>query len=185
MLCESCHQNEATIHLTQVVEGKVKKLHICESCAKESGMDVEAPVSITDLLLGMGDKDLELPVSDTEKTCPRCHQRRSEFKKLGRLGCEECYQAFESELLPLIKAMHRSDRHVGKVPSRESVRVKVSAEVATLKQQIDKAIATENYEEAASLRDQIQKCLDLVEQEQKKASGSGEKPAKKKGGSPP
>jgi protein arginine kinase activator len=157
MLCEVCKEREATVHLTQVVDGAIKKLHLCEDCAAKSGFDVQGPLSITDILLGMGVQKAS-EAAGSERTCPRCHMRRTDFKKTGRFGCAECYTAFAEELPPLLKAMHRSDHHVGKIPQREGARVRASAELARLQQGMDKAIASENFEEAARLRDQIQAC---------------------------
>ena len=170
MQCEQCKEREATVHLTQVVDGAVKKLHLCEECAVKSGFDVHDPLSITDLLLGMGiQKPADPPAS--ERTCPRCHMRRTDFKKTGRFGCADCYEAFAEELPPLLKAMHRSDHHTGKVPRRESARVQASAELASLQQKMDKAIASENFEEAARLRDNILACRrKLNEPEEGRAS---------------
>ena len=154
MLCESCHDKEATVHLTQVADGSVEKIHLCEECASKSGFDLHGPVSISDILVGMGGA-LDQP--GAERSCPRCHLRRADFKKTGRLGCPVCYETFTAELMPLVKAMHRSEQHMGKVPSREDVRVRMSAEIASLQKELDDAVAAENYEEAAKLRDRIQK----------------------------
>ncbi|HMP77628.1 MAG TPA: UvrB/UvrC motif-containing protein [Kiritimatiellia bacterium] len=169
MLCESCKERDATVHLTQVVDGAIKKLHLCEECAAKSGFDIQGPLSITDILLGMG---IEKPVDkpESERTCPRCHMRRTDFKKTGRFGCAACYEAFAEELPPLLKAMHRSDHHTGKVPSRESVRVQASAELAQLQQKMDKAIAAENFEEAARLRDSILACRQRLSEPQQRGA---------------
>jgi protein arginine kinase activator len=153
MLCESCNEHEATVHLTQVVDGSVKKVHLCEDCAAKSGLDVHGPISITDILLGMGGGKIDAMAED--RSCARCHLRRSDFKKTGRLGCPSCYETFGTELLPMIKAMHRSEQHSGKVPSSESMTVKMTAEVAILQQQLEQAVAAEDYEKAARLRDAI------------------------------
>lgn len=167
MLCEVCKEREATVHLTQVVDGAIKKLHLCEECAAKSGFDVHGPVSITDILLGMGVQK-ETSSTGAERSCPRCHMRRTDFKKTGRFGCAECYVAFAEELPPLLKAMHRADQHVGKIPRRESERVKASAELASLQQRMDKAIAAEHFEEAALLRDQIQDCRRRLAEDERK-----------------
>ena len=53
MLCEQCHKKEANVHLTQVIDGVVKKLHLCEECAAQAGFDLEQSLSISDLLAGM------------------------------------------------------------------------------------------------------------------------------------
>ena len=82
--------------------------------------------------------------------------RRADFKKLGRLGCVKCYEVFSDELVPLIKAMHRGEQHVGKIPACESLRAQVSVEIAALQKALSQAISTENYEEAARIRDRIE-----------------------------
>jgi protein arginine kinase activator len=138
---------------------------MCEDCALKSGFDVHGPMSISDILLGMGNA---LDKGETERACPRCHFRRSDFKKTGRLGCSACYDTFAGELMPLVKAMHRSEQHMGKVPARESVRVQMSTEIAGLQKSLDQAVAGEKYEDAAQLRDQIQKCKQRMAEEEKK-----------------
>lgn len=158
MVCEKCKQNEATVHLTQVVDGGIKKVHLCESCAKQSGFDVQGPVSITDILLGMGLQKDDAEASVREISCPRCHMNRVDFKKTGRLGCPECYVTFAEELAPLLKAMHRGSRHVGKYPAREKTRYLVTEKLEQLKRELEKAIHEEAYEAAAKIRDRIQAC---------------------------
>lgn len=155
MLCELCKESEATVHLTQVIDSAIKKLHLCESCAGKSGVDLQGPLSISDILLGLGVQK-EPAGAGTERSCPRCHMRRTDFKKTGRFGCAECYTAFAEELPPLLKAMHRADRHKGKVPRRESARMLASAELADMQKQMEKAISEEKFEEAARLRDSLQ-----------------------------
>lgn len=155
MLCEQCHEKDATVHLTQVVDGKVKKLHLCEQCAEAAGLDLKGAVSITDILLGMGaHAEAERPAAD--RSCPHCHFRRSDFKKTGRLGCAACYEAFADELAPVLKALHRSEKHVGKTPLGAGGEGPVSRELEALQKALDAAIAAERFEEAARLRDQIQ-----------------------------
>lgn len=174
MLCEKCQANEATVHLTQVVEGAVKKIHFCEGCAAESGFDVQGPVSITDILLGMGgDAEEKVAPSDAAAlTCPHCGFQRADFKKSGRLGCPHCYEVFESELVPLLKAMHRNDQHMGKVPEREGLRVRVGTEVAALEKALQEAVGEENFEAAAEYRDRIRKLRDSLQHEE--AADAGE-----------
>ena len=155
MKCESCNINEATIHLTQVVNGVVKKVHICQECAEKSGLDLSSPISITDILLGLGgtqEPEVDMPF---EQSCPACHLRRNDFKKTGRLGCAQCYENFMGEVNSVISAMHHSTQHVGKLPMRAGSAARQQAEVATLRQQLERAVAQENFEEAARLRDQI------------------------------
>lgn len=161
MKCDRCDK-EATIHLTQVIDGQVKKVHLCEECASAEGLDISQTISITDLLLGQSETEVFAP-QIKETSCPRCHMTRADFKKAGRLGCPYCYEHFGEGLRPLLKAVQRSEQHVGKIPARESVRVQKSSEMAAMKQALDGAIAEENYEEAARLRDKIRECREAIE----------------------
>jgi protein arginine kinase activator len=159
MLCEICKTQEATVHLTQVIDGSIKKLHLCEMCAQQNGFDMQGPISITDILLGMGTKpEKAASAAATERSCPRCHMRRTDFKKSGRFGCSACYEAFADDLPPLLRAMHRNDRHIGKIPATEAVRVNAVKEMTSLQEQLEQAIAGENYETAAQIRDRITAC---------------------------
>lgn len=158
MKCECCNHNEATIHLTQVVNGVVKKVHICEECAKKNGWDLSSPISITDILLGLGKlQEKHSVVSDLDISCPACHMRRSDFEKNGRLGCPVCYETFVGEVASLVNAMHHGSQHVGKIPARAGRGARREAEIATLKKRMDEAILQENFEAAAELRDQIRR----------------------------
>lgn len=178
MLCESCSQNEATMHLTQVIDGVVKKLHLCEACASNSGFDVQNPVSITDMLLGMGQSPVVPQVGSREKQCKGCGMRRSDFRKSSRMGCADCYESFAAELPPLLRAIHHSEQHRGKVPACETVAVRATAELAELQDQLEKAVAAERFEDAAKIRDAIRKCRQLLEP---RPAGAG----RKKGTRPP
>ncbi|HEY5621960.1 MAG TPA: UvrB/UvrC motif-containing protein [Pontiella sp.] len=159
MKCECCHKAEATIHLTQVIDGEVKKLNMCQACAEENGIDLNSPISITDVLLGLGNAQGLTPpktdLSEFDLSCSRCQMTRAEFKKRARLGCSECYNAFMGELNALTQAMHHSRQHVGKIPARQGNEARVTAQIAALKKDIETAIAKEEYEVAAALRDKI------------------------------
>lgn len=154
MMCEMCGKNQATTFLTLMVNDQVKKMHLCEPCAAESGLDGAHPISITDVLLGLGGKK-ETSAELSPPTCPRCHMRFTDFKKTSRLGCQTCYEAFAAEMEPLLEAMHRGKQHVGKTPVRVSKPSPALARLAALKAALDAAVKAENYEEAARLRDQI------------------------------
>ncbi len=168
MLCESCKEREAVVHYTQVADGSVKKVHLCVECAEKMGINASSAVSMSEILLGLGYKG-KGNEPDEDLSCPRCHMRRADFKKTGRLGCADCYQTFATDLAPLIKAMHHSEQHVGKVPAHEGIRARLSSEIAGLQKALDQAIATENYEEAARLRDRIQTCRQRAAEDEKRS----------------
>lgn len=167
MKCECCHEAEATIHLTQVIDGEVKKLNLCQACAQKNGIDLNSPISITDVLLGLGQpstqKDQPM-MSEFDLSCSRCQMTRAEFKKTARLGCPECYKAFMGELNALMQAMHHSRQHVGKIPARQGNEARITAQIASLQKDIETAIAKEEYEIAANLRDKIRALKEGVQQ---------------------
>ena len=163
MQCELCKEHEATVHLTQVVGSEVKKVNLCEACAAKSGLDIKGTISITDLLMGLsggaalavGGGKAPRASPENERACPRCHMRRADFRKTGRLGCADCYETFVEELAPMLHNMHRAHQHTGKIPARESKLVQSTAEAAALQKALETAIAAEQFEEAARLRDRI------------------------------
>ncbi len=169
--CEFCDVGEATIHLTQVVDGTIKKLNLCQECAQRNGIDLHSPVSITDLLLGIGKQQAKRNARDQgdefDLCCSRCQLSRAEFKKRARMGCPECYQSFHSEVSAITQAMHHSRQHVGKIPKRQGQEVRMSSRIASLKKGIEVAIEKEDYEQAARLRDEIRNIHKKIDQVQK------------------
>ncbi len=158
MLCECCKKNEATIHLTQMVESQSRELHLCEGCAEESGMNVQNVMSIPEILFGLGGSGSAASDSakaGVSKTCPHCHMRDCDFKKTARLGCPRCYEAFAEELGPMLAAMHRGTQHTGKIPEYLKKTLEKAALRKELTEKLETAVRDEKYEEAACLRDRI------------------------------
>lgn len=155
MKCDVCDK-EAVVHLTQVVNGEMKEVHLCEEHAKAQGVDLNSPISITDILMGLSGPQKNI-AGELSLACPRCGMARDEFRKTGRLGCPDCYKTFMAELAVAIKAMHHSAQHLGKIPSREGVQTRVKSKIARLQKDLEAAIAREDFEAAAKLRDQIKK----------------------------
>ncbi len=156
MLCELCQDNEAAVHLTQVIEGDVKKLHLCHQCAAQSGFNVDSALSLTDVLFGMGAPQAT-DAGAPEKTCRSCHMRRADFRNTSRLGCPACYETFAEELNPLLTGMHHGPTHTGKIPQSAAQAPADAPSVAELQKQLKEAVSKEHYEEAARLRDVIRK----------------------------
>lgn len=164
MKCDLC-EKEAVVHLTQVVNGEMKEVHLCEEHAKEQGIDINSPISITDILMGLSDAKQQGLEHQLSPTCPRCGMTREEFRKTGRLGCSDCYNAFMAELAVAIKAMHHSTQHVGKIPEREGVQTRIKSQIARLQKELENAVVREDYEKAASIRDQIGEARRQAEEE--------------------
>ncbi len=156
MLCCVCKEKTATVHLTQITGDKMQKVDLCEECAKQKGVNDQAGFSLADLLLGLGaSQELEQSAGGTDAKCPQCGFTHADFKKSGRLGCAECYQTFAEGLGGLLKSMHKGTRHVGKVPEHLRTQRDLTEQMNSLQKKLAKAIAAENFEQAAQLRDEI------------------------------
>ena len=154
MKCDACGDKEATVFLTQIVEGKMHKVNLCEACAKAKGVNDPAGFALADVLLGLGsEKELESSAAHKNR-CVACGFTLSDLKKTGRLGCPECYDTFAPALEGMLKNMHKGITHTGKTPRREPSGSKAHL-LESLRASLDEAVAGENYELAAELRDKI------------------------------
>jgi protein arginine kinase activator len=157
MLCDVCKMNDATVFLTQILEGKMQKVNLCEACSKEKGVQDPTGFALADLLLGIGAAEEIEKGSGTAQKCAVCGYTQADFKKTGRLGCSSCYLTFAEGLGTLLKAMHKGTEHVGKLPQRAFRALELNDRMRALTENLEKAVAEENYETAASLRDEIKK----------------------------
>src|SRR5437762_3433982 len=117
MLCDVCKCNDATVFLTQILEGKMQKVNLCDACSKEKGVQDPTGFALADLLLGIGAAE-EIEKGAPTQKCPMCGFTQADFKKTGRLGCSVCYVTFAEGLNSLLKAMHKGTEHEGKLPQR-------------------------------------------------------------------
>ncbi|MEY2546756.1 MAG: protein arginine kinase activator [Verrucomicrobiota bacterium] len=149
--------NDATVFLTQILEGKMQKVNLCEACSKEKGVQDPTGFALADLLLGIGAAEEIEKSGGVAQKCPVCGYTQADFKKTGRLGCSSCYSTFGEGLGTLLKAMHKGTEHVGKLPQRAFRAMELGDKMRALTENLEKAVAEENYETAASLRDEIKK----------------------------
>lgn len=186
MLCNLCNKSQATVHLTEIVDEQMSELHLCDDCARKKSMQMEQQFGLSDLLAGLVDYGKQLNPTDKEPVgneCSACGLSYEDFRKIGRLGCGECYRHFSQHLGPLLKRIHGAGLHVGKVPRRvedNPVKVVLPAEkkegLESLKEKLVEAIEKEEFEEAARLRDIIrQREVDQTEGPGEKKKGSGRK----------
>lgn len=154
MFCDVCHKNSATVHLTEVINDKVMEMHLCQACAKLKAEDLKKQLSIADLVGGLVDIQ-GIASKELSVKCPFCGLTYSGFKKKGRLGCGQCYSTFKDKLLPILRKIHSSSHHTGKIPSSLGRKASGNAKLKELQKKLEQAIKLEEYEEAARLRDKI------------------------------
>ncbi|WP_025690717.1 UvrB/UvrC motif-containing protein [Paenibacillus zanthoxyli] len=174
MLCQECGVRPATLHFTKIVNGEKTEFHICENCAREKGELIPGTsggFSIHSLLSGLLDLEGASKGKSTaepkphEVRCEECGMTYGQFSKLGRFGCSSCYKYFDKGLDPLIKRVHGSTSHVGKIPKRIGAQIQFKRQIDELKEQLQQAIVEEEFESAAELRDQIRKLEKEIAQE--------------------
>ncbi len=158
MLCDVCHERDAAVTLTQAVKGDVSVLHLCQECAAERGIETSVTTPFKNLI---GDYlpavQHQAAVAQAEAVrCPFCGMSLRDFRQTGRLGCAHCYSTFEQSLRELLRRVHGNARHVGRAyepPPTEQTHE--ASGLGELRERLRRAVDNEEFELAASLRDQI------------------------------
>lgn len=164
MLCEICEKNEANFHIAKIINGVKEEKHVCEQCAKTleginllSDMNFSTDFSFQNILSGFLDymntsTKTSLP---SQVVCNSCGTTYREFKESGLLGCSECYDTFKNTVIPILKRVQSNIEHHGKIPVKGGREIMAKKELEKLKEELQRAIALEEYEKAAELRDKI------------------------------
>ncbi|MDH3289888.1 MAG: UvrB/UvrC motif-containing protein [Gemmatimonadota bacterium] len=161
MQCDNCHERPAAIHLTQIVDNSVTTAHLCEECASEKGINTSASVAKLPLAGFLGGTGTgvaaALPAGADAGACDSCGSTLQDFRDTGRLGCAHCYAQFEPQLRELLRRIHGSFHHVGKLylHGETTAADEVPKLLVELRDRLKRSIEAENFELAAELRDRI------------------------------
>ena len=178
--CEECQQQEATVHIQEIIGSRKKTHHFCAACAEAKGLNPEnlQGLDLAAMLLKMAQKDLAGEAAGASGTasarpaavrrCRQCGLTEKEFTRLGRLGCPGCYTAFAEIIDPLIREIQSGLRHVGKVPGHGAAVTPpappappappvIADAMPRLESELKQAVQAEAYEKAAQLRDDIRR----------------------------
>ena len=176
MLCNLCNNNEAVFHIKEVLNSKVKTLHLCGECAKQKGLEGDhLSLDLSTVISNLAAELLpdephtaaesgaayDAPIDEgVSAVCDGCGMTDAEFKRIHRLGCAQCYEVFAAILEPRWEQMHRGTTHAGHTPDGEpgiatALERERGAHLSELQEELDRAVATEAYEEAAGIRDKI------------------------------
>ncbi len=169
MTCDICGKKKATVHLTEMVDEQLTEMHLCEECARHKSTQMEQQFGLGDLLVGLTDTSKATALKEGEKSvlkCSRCGLLYEDFRKFGRLGCGECYTSFREHLTGLLRKIHGSNKYLGKTPSKyqenqmaplseDAIALLSTEDLSDLKKQLQSAVAAEDFEKAAQIRDKI------------------------------
>ena len=159
MQCDRCGKNESVVHLTQIENNQMTTSHLCQGCAAATGVDTETSPEVAplaDFLAQMG--KVMGDTTAATAACPSCGLTAAEFKRRGRLGCANCYAHFGNQLRSLLRKLHGGGRHRGKpyVPPDPQL-ADQAARLSHLRRGLARAVEAEDFERAATLRDQLRR----------------------------
>jgi len=158
-ICDQCGEADAVVHLTQIVNNEMTTSHLCEKCAAVRGVESgEEPMNVplTGFLAQLTDSPSAEDPPDAMGPCSFCGLTFANFRGAGRLGCPHCYTTYESYLRGLLRRVHGSTQHVGKVYlPPDPAASDLEKQVEVLRHKLQRAVAAEDFERAAGIRDKI------------------------------
>ena len=173
-LCQTCKQNPATIHFTEIRNEEKRELHVCESCAQSQGIAAGPVMASLPTMLAHLVKGVKPGTTTPAARCPSCGISLAEFREKGRLGCPNDYEFFEEHLTPLLEKIHGATEHRGRLPQGSlDAAGKRNDLLLRLRRDLQQAVKGEQYETAARLRDEIRK----VEETPAGSAATGTPPA--------
>lgn len=153
--------------------------HLCSECAKLLGcndMFSDFNLNISEFFSNFFGDMLPSIGQGTAVRCKKCGCTFDDIVRDGKLGCAECYDTFYDKLLPSLQRIHGKIRHSGKVsrsvgesdktdkpqetesaaaPEPPVSEQTPQSKAEELRKEMDIAVAQQNFELAAQLRDEI------------------------------
>ena len=162
MKCDSCGKENANIHMTSIVNGVKEEHYYCQQCANQNDQGNGTMFSSMfddSFFNNQFFANVMYPQSALGNSkaiaCPQCGMTISSFNHQGRLGCDRCYEAFHTQVMPLIKRIHGSTSYEGRIPQRGAADFKVEQTIKQLRNELIQVVKQEQFERAAQIRDEI------------------------------
>lgn len=155
MLCDDCHERDAVVHLTKIVDQEVTQVHLCEKCAAAKGIETAQSAPSHPLAGVLQAAQQQASASLDAARCAYCGTSQKDFRASGRLGCAHCYSAFAESLRDLLRRVHGNAKHVGRRYEPPNPAGPPTRSADTLREQLREAIEREEFERAAALRDEL------------------------------
>jgi protein arginine kinase activator len=157
MLCDVCKEREGVVSVTKMENNSVTLENLCEKCAAARGIETTVTMPkhpLSDFLSGV-QQQLGGQQGDSVR-CAFCLTTLREFRNSGRLGCMHCYGTFEQSLRELLRKIHGNSRHNGRrYEPPAPLFFEGTSMIGELRERLRRAVETEQFELAASIRDQI------------------------------
>ncbi len=165
MKCSSCGKKEGVVQVRQIIGEDKVEIWLCSECAHEHGIERDRKHMIhdnNDLLSGLLAPALR-DDAEEERICAHCGCNGKELKKTGSVGCSECYSIFDKEITSMLNGISMQDQHRGKYPARLKSYKTFFIDRENIKKYLKNAIAREDYERAAVLRDRLKRMDNILE----------------------
>lgn len=155
MLCDACKENQATVRLISVVDGQKTERHMCMPCVTKQKLRLrtEGVQSILSAFIS-SNAGKRVP-KNPDLRCSGCGVRYDDAIQAAQMGCAHCYQEFSGQLKPVLFRMHGNVHHVGRMPQNVDFSMKKQRRLEQIRREMDIAVVLENFELAATLRDEI------------------------------
>ncbi|MRR09074.1 hypothetical protein EG831_03085 [bacterium] len=152
--CDICRRNPAVIRFAEIRKGAMSVRNICQACARSTGIAGQLDRTIAAVGGAVSDAMASLAGGPGgAESCPGCGMTLDEFRRHGHLGCERCYDSFAVVLLPLLERLQELVGPPDPGPAAEQQRR--DNRRRALAQRLEEAVAAEEYELAARLRDEL------------------------------
>jgi len=158
MVCQDCKKEQATVHMTQIINNEKTVISLCKDCAAKRGFHSpleNTPFPLSDILSGLIQQYPEKKDEFPNLQCENCGMTFEDFARQGRFGCGQCYKAFRPRLEMIMRKIHGSSLHKGKLPVSSPDQTLPIKEEERLEAELKKAIEAEDFERAADLRDKL------------------------------
>ena len=146
MRCERCGK-ELTNRII-----KINGVTYCENCARLMGYDrflkepadfLGNPFSQLDEIASSLMQMNELDFGNSTLTCPKCGMTLREFETEGRVGCIECYNTFNDNIVREMFKQQGNSEYAGRLPAQSA---DTDAETSDVPQAKKKAAAPKTIE---------------------------------------
>lgn len=166
-LCDECGVNEACYTVSVMMGGEVTQRRLCPDCMAKMNMNLSAGnvkkmlSAILSALTGQEESAApeapQVPEEESAIACERCGTTLGQFTKAGKLGCPSCYTAFREQLTPMLQQIHGRVQHAGRKPTQDEAAQHRRTAYERLTRHLEAAVACEDYETAAVIRDQLRR----------------------------
>jgi protein arginine kinase activator len=164
MLCEKCGQNQATVRFVKVENGHKTEVNLCQSCAQGYSSGFAAGFNIQNILANLFDAPqvwVKVAPPD-QRRCPTCGSSLGDIQKRAQLGCSDCYTIFQPEIDGILRRIHSTNQHVGKIPVTGYTKFRIQREIEDKRRELEECVRAERFEKAAELRDQVRELERLL-----------------------